>query len=93
MSSRSDEEYLADNLFGGGQYVRWTCANKKIVTVRKDHVCSGCALEEAGHIIRKGDRARLDTALMNNSEWVTQYNCLPSVDRWLDMMVTDDPCT
>lgn len=81
-------EYLEDYCMDRDVDIR--CQTVKIVTCRKEHECHGCGLDGIEHIINPGDLARMETALVNQEFWGSCYSCIPSMDRWLDLIIGDD---
>lgn len=55
-----------------------SCLSQKLLKTRVDHSCS------FQHIIKKGDYALRQLAVVEDQGWKSCYICIPCMDKWLD---------
>jgi hypothetical protein len=79
-----DAVYIATDPFSD-QDCTIECRVVRIVTVRKDQSCFEGLNPSGGdkHVIHRGERARLETALIDSDFWGRYYTCLPCLDAWI----------
>lgn len=78
----SDADYLRYDPFEGDRDTDIRCRTYKLVTVRKSQKCHGLDAESHGHMIKVGERARYEKAIVDG-EWCRYYVCLPCMNKWL----------
>jgi len=79
----SDDDYVRFDPFDGDRDVDVKCRRVKVVTVRRQHPCQiRGGIERKSHLIKPGERARYETALVDG-QWGSYYVCLPCMDAWL----------
>lgn len=73
--------YIHLDMFGGDES-EVKMEKVRMVTVRKDQECYGSWFPEAGkhHFVKKGERARLDTALVEG-KWCSYYFCVDCLNK------------
>ena len=76
-----DIDYLQYNPFEGERDVHARCQTVKLVTVRKPQKCHGLNEKDHGHVIKTGERARYEKAIVDG-EWGRYYVCLTCMDKW-----------
>jgi hypothetical protein len=83
--SHTDQEYIDCDPFAGERDVDIKLRTVKIVRVLTDRPCFGGADPRYGdkHVIRAGERARYEKALIDSDYWGHYYHCLPCLDKWL----------
>lgn len=81
------DEYLQWDPFEGDES-EVACKTVKLVKVRKEHPCFIGANPSGGdqHVIKIGELARAEKALIDGSFWSRSYVCIPCMDKWIDEM-------
>lgn len=82
MKKFNDEDYINCDPFYGETDVDIRCRTVKIIVAAKDHKCSSCLLDQKEHIIKAGEKARVEKAIVDGS-WCSYYSCIPSLNRLL----------
>lgn len=82
--TRADSEYLRFDPFQGDE-ADIRCRSVKLVRVRKEHPCflGAHPIDGDQHTIKPGERARVESALIDGDFWGRSYVCLPCMDQWL----------
>lgn len=77
----TDDQYKRFDPFEGDRDVKIKCRTIAIVKVRKEHICYDGMWSHEPRMIKVGERARYETALVDGN-WGRYYICLPCIDRW-----------
>ena len=88
----SDDDILSYNFFENDE-ADIRCKKKKIVTVRKDRVCFlslNSFSKDSEHVIKVGERALYESALVDRSFWGSYYMCLPGVRKEIKYFQTGE---
>jgi len=85
------EEYLRWDPFEGDES-QIACRTVKLVKVRKEHPCFIGANPHGGdrHVIKPGEMARNETALVDGSFWGRSYVCVPCMDKFIAECLGED---
>lgn len=78
------EEYLRWDPFEGDE-AEIACRTVRLVKVRKEHPCFIGQNPFGGdkHVIRLGEMARHEKALVDGSFWGSSYVCVPCMDKFI----------
>ena len=79
----SMEVYENWDPFEGDRDVDIRLETRKIVKVRKTHICN---FETKPHKIKPRSMAMVDRAIVDG-KWCSQYFCIDHVDKWLEEFV------
>ena len=85
MIKYTEEDYINCEMFTDRD-TDIRCRTVKIVKTRKDHPCHGCLGDGIELLIKKGETARFESALIDCEFWGAYYCCMPSLDRWLNII-------
>ncbi len=88
--THSDADYIRFDPFEGDE-AEIKCRSVRLVKVRKPQSCffGMEPLHGDQHVIRPGERARYEKALIDGSFWGRYYVCLPCMDKWLADVLGD----
>jgi hypothetical protein len=76
----SEKAYIQCDPFDGERDVNIRAKTVKVVKVRKEHLCVAGLHGRKGHIIKKGESARLEKAIVDGV-WGSFYCCIPCMDK------------
>lgn len=87
----TNQDYIRFDPFEGDE-AQIVCRTVKLVKVRKEHPCFIGANPHGGdqHVIKAGEMARFESALVDGAFWGRSYVCVPCMDKWLNE-VNGDP--